>query len=117
MKPRIVRYDGPKWGKLNVPDQPPGEIFKGAFWWDVDHTKLDWRYDSYFIVSRILNRTISDSAKIFSKLEKIYPIPYIKIVALDSVEIRGNEKIEELGKRYWIKKSKFRNWIKDIHLY
>lgn len=113
-KPRKVKYNLRYLGKLKlVPSEPVGHYFSGrVFWWDVNPDKLDYRLDADFIISRVLARMfVKDGNRYFKKLERVYPMKAIKFFALQSVEIRGNERIEVIGKRYWLKKEKLKNWV------
>jgi len=96
--------------KISVPREKLSELFRKGMFWDVDMDKLDVKRDYDFIIPRVLNRFM-DQVEFLENLEKIYPKDMIIYYAKISSEIRGNEKIEILAKRYKLKPKDFPNYL------
>ncbi|MBT0811567.1 hypothetical protein KIH41_09790 [Litoribacter ruber] len=96
--------------KINIPDLKLSQLFRKGIFWDVDIDLLDVKRDAYFIIPRILNRFMFHEV-FLENLESIYPRDLICYYALNSGEIRGNEKIEFLAKRYGLRPQEFMNYI------
>jgi len=81
-----------------------------SMFWDVDRDDLSVIDDSNLIISKVLNRSYPKPWAI-DILEKIYPVEYIKNVALDSSQIMGNDTIEKIASRYGLSPDSFKKYI------
>lgn len=84
-------------------------MFPKWMFWDVDISNLDPENDANFVIDRVLNWYIDD-VSFLEILEQIYTLDKIKYYAI-KMDVRGNERIEFLCKRYNLNTSDFRYYL------
>jgi len=91
------------------------DIFPKQVFWDVDldNFSLDNWEDRSFIIQRVLKRS-GHHGRLLNQLEQLFSIEEIKFYANDSMEIMGNELIENLCKRYHMQPSQFPYYINNL---
>ena len=89
--------------------------FHKAIFWDVDLKKfsLENSEDRSFIIQRVLKMS-GHNGRFLNELEKIFSIEEIKYYADESMEIMGNELIENLCNRYNMKHNQFPYYIPNL---
>lgn len=87
------------------------KVFPKWMFWDVDIDKIDIDKDVDFIIDRVLN-WFMDDVNYLETLDLIYPLDVIKHYAVN-MDVRGNEKIEFLCKRYNLKSSEFKYYLSN----
>lgn len=101
--------------KIKNINKPLSGIFPKYVFWDCDVDKLslkNWQ-DRSFIIQRVLKMS-GCKGRFLSELEKIFSAEEIKYYAQDSMEIMGNELIENLCNHYNMQASHFPYYISDI---
>lgn len=83
--------------------------FPGPVFWDVDPNLLDIKKDKDFIIERVLSRNMGNPIYL-EKLEAIYSKKEIMKYALSSDQIRGNNAIRLIAKRYGLNPSNIKNF-------
>ena len=87
--------------------------FRKAMFWDVEMDKLSIKHDKFFIIDRVLSRSMKNSIYL-DRLEKFYSIKDIKEVAKSSRSIRGNESIRFIANRYAMNPKSFKQYIPNL---
>jgi len=96
-------------------NEPLSNIFPKYVFWDCDIDKLSLKNwgDRSFIIQRVLKMS-GHNGRFLNELEKIFSIEEIKYYADESMEIMGNELIENLCNRYNMKHNQFPYYIPNL---
>ncbi|WP_057939103.1 DUF6922 domain-containing protein [Algoriphagus resistens] len=94
-----------KRNRVSLSDYFPKEIF-----WDVNLDELDYKEDSDFVISRVLDW--GNFKNSWYNLKKLYPNDMIRYYCLNQSQIFGNENIEFLGNLFNINPELFPRYIK-----
>lgn len=89
------------------------EVFNSAFFWDADLNALSFEEDKEYIIERVLARSMWLD-KDLPKLEQLYDRNLIIDLAINSIQIFGNEHIEALAQYYNLQPAQFVRYIKDL---
>src|SRR5690554_1900727 len=88
-------------------------MFRKAMFWDVDMDNLSIKKDKGFIIERVLAGSMKNP-QYLENLEKLYPVSDIKHVARNSRNLRGNDSIRFIAKRYHLNPQSFKQYIPGI---
>lgn len=89
------------------------DVFNSGFFWDADLNTLSFEEDKEYIIERVLARSFWLEEDL-EKLEALYNRELIMDLAINSIQIFGNEHIESLAQYYGLKPTQFVRYIKDL---
>lgn len=89
------------------------DVFNAAFFWDADLETLSFEEDKEYIIERVLARSLWLEEDL-PKLEQLYDRELIVDLAINSIQIYGNKRIEKIAKYYSLKTEYFDKYIKNL---
>lgn len=95
-------------------NQKVTDVFRAFFFWDADLDTLSFEEDKEYIIERVLARSLWLEED-FQKLEQLYDKDLIIDLAINSIQIFGNEQIEEIAQHYNLQPTQFVRYIKDLN--
>lgn len=86
-------------------------LFNEAFFWDCVKEEINTKEDENFIIERVLSQSLNRDVD-FIRLKEFFSIDKIVNVALNSSQIFGNERIEDIAIYFNIHPNEIQNYIK-----
>lgn len=90
------------------------DVFNSGFFWDADLNALSFEEDKEYIIERVLARSFWLKEDL-EKLEALYDRELIMDLAINSIQIFGNEQIEAIAQHYNLNPESFFRYIKNLN--